>query len=224
MSNTLLLIPTETERQLAADHVTSFSADTIVELCGFGPIVAGIRAAQLIDQHRPQKVCLIGIAGALQRQLELGTAREFDQVACYGIGVGYGSSFQSASDIGWPQWSCDSRFAASQIADSQRIADVIDLASTDSQTGANRTQLLTVCAASASVDQVALHHWKFPHAIAEDMEGFAVAAACKLAQVPLRIFRGLSNLAGDRDQRNWQSSLAMRSAVDLALSSLEDRM
>ncbi len=44
----------------------------------------------------------------------------------------------------------------------------------------------------------------FPDAMAEDMEGFGVALACRFAEVPLSIVRGFSNWVGDRNHSNWK--------------------
>ena len=212
----LLLIPTDAERQWAGQLLDSLAPDIEVELCGFGSIVAGVRTAQLIARYRPRRIWLVGIAGALDADLDLGTAYEFDQVACYGIGVGCGSQFQSASEMGWHQWP-----GVGPKSDSTTITDCLTLDTNRQLSSERPSQLLTVCSASASAEQVAWHKQKFPQAAAEDMEGFSVATACLLAQVPLRIIRGLSNTAGDRDHRNWQSAMAMRSAVELCSSQLE---
>lgn len=215
-THSLLLIPTRAERQWAGPLLDSLGPGIAVELCGFGPVVAGIRTAQLIAEYRPQRIWLLGIAGAFNADLDLGTAYEFDQVACYGIGVGCGPQFQSAGEMGWPQWP-----GASPTHDSTTITDCLTLDTSLQHSSKRPSQLLTVCSASASAEQAAWHKQKFPQAAAEDMEGFSVAAACALAQVPLRIIRGLSNMAGDRDHRNWQSAAAMRSAVELCLSQVE---
>jgi futalosine hydrolase len=58
--------------------------------------------------------------------------------------------------------------------------------------------------------------------VAEDMEGFAVALACRLVGVPLDIVRGISNDAGDRDKVRWQVPQALRAAADLAALILAD--
>ena len=81
---------------------------------------------------------------------------------------------------------------------------------------ATARQLLTVMAASAGPQDVAWRRQKFPTAGAEDMEGYAVATACHLAQVPLRIIRGISNVAGDRQQTEWRVAQALQSAAELA--------
>jgi len=46
-------------------------------------------------------------------------------------------------------------------------------------------------------------------------QGFAVAAACRLQNVPLRVVRGISNIAGDRDHSQWKIADAMNSAMDI---------
>jgi futalosine hydrolase len=76
--------------------------------------------------------------------------------------------------------------------------------------------LLTACAASADAADVAVRRRLFPTAVAEDMEGFGVALACRLAGVPLAIVRGISNDAGDRDKRRWQIGPALEAAASLA--------
>ena len=217
MSNTLLLIPTDVERRWAGGLEDQLSQRARVELCGFGPIVAGIRTTQLIAQHGPERVLLVGIAGAINAELLTGRAYEFDQVACYGIGAGCGSNFQTAAEMGWRQWSSESLdFGIPSIE------DTIQLSRVDKVSCGGSRLLLTVCAASANAAEVASHQVKFPQAMAEDMEGFSVAAACKLAHVPLRIVRGISNMAGDRKHENWQSAAAMQAALHMALAMLDE--
>ena len=44
------------------------------------------------------------------------------------------------------------------------------------------------------------------------MEGYAVALACRLDNLPLVIVRGVSNVVGDRLSANWQIREAMAAA------------
>lgn len=218
MPKTLILLPTAAERRWASGLVEQLSEKAHVELCGFGPVVAGIRTAQLIAEHHPQRVLLLGIAGAIDAELQVGEAYEFDQVACYGIGVGCGASFQTAKEMGWSQWSSDNL-----DSDQYCFDDTIQLSPWSGFSSSESSRLLlTVCAASAGAIEVARHRQKFPQAMAEDMEGFAVAAACKLARVPLRILRGISNMAGDREHKHWQSATAMQAVLQLALATIVD--
>ena len=81
--------------------------------------------------------------------------------------------------------------------------------------------LLTTCAASDSPEHAQERLARFPEAVAEDMEGFAVALACALADVPATIVRGISNRVGDRDPAGWRVPTALATARRLTLELLE---
>jgi futalosine hydrolase len=214
MQQQLLLVPTELERGLIEPAVAGCGAAFRIELCGFGPVVAAARAARLIAEHRPQAVVLVGIAGRFTDRLDVGQAYAFERVACHGIGAGTGEAFTPAGSMGWPQWPGDGPASAT------RVADVLPCSS--GRIPANAGLLLSACAASASEADVQSRLRLHPEAAAEDMEGFAVAAACRLAGVPLDIIRGISNAAGDRDRSRWQIEAACRAAAILAARLLGD--
>jgi len=197
--STLFLVPTQFELEWLSNSFCEEIqlAGNSLELCGFGVVASAIRTTQLIARHSPRQVLLLGIAGALAPGISVGEAVEFDETVCYGIGAGSGDGFVSAHEMGWCQWP-----VPPQIPDSIRLR-------TDG--GKGNFTLLTCCAASASEHDVRLKMKKHPSAVAEDMEGFSVAAACRFAGIPLRIVRGISNLAGDRDKNNWRVSDAMAS-------------
>ena len=52
------------------------------------------------------------------------------------------------------------------------------------------------------------------------MEGFSVAVACQFAGIPLKVVRGISNIAGDRDKGRWRIKDAMDAAATLMLEDL----
>ena len=199
----LILIPTAFESDLIASPLARYleTNDTVITHCGFGPVAAAASATEAIITHQPKRVILLGIAGAYlatKNQFSVGQAYRFGTVTVDGIGVGAGNEFQSAIDLGWPQFAGDKH--------RPMIQDSIKL-STDSP-----YPLLTVCAASATPAQAEFRQRRYG-ASAEDMEGFAVAMACGLQNVPLEIIRGISNVAGDRNKSNWQIKDALNSAV-----------
>jgi futalosine hydrolase len=215
----LVLIPTARERRTLEPILSKAvrQADGLIELCGFGPIAAAARTMQLIAMHQPTQVILIGIAGTLRPELEVGTARGFHQVRCDGIGAGTGADHKSAGEIGWNHWS------AFHPAHDQRytgIGDVIQLAPKSLDACEQRGELLTVCAASANESDLAMRVERYPDAVAEDMEGFGVATACFFGAATLDIIRGISNRAGDRDTKNWRIDEALQAAGQLALKAL----
>jgi futalosine hydrolase len=196
----LLLVPTQFELDCLSVPFREQlqSSGVVIELCGFGAVISAIRTTQLIALHRPKKVWLAGLAGSLTPELSIGQAVEFDEAICYGIGAGSSDEFVAASAMGWKQW-----------PSSPEISDSIQL--TASAGSENGRSLLSCCAVSSNESDVRARLHKYPTTFAEDMEGFSVAASCLFAGVPLRIVRGISNRAGDRDKKNWNVSQAMKS-------------
>jgi futalosine hydrolase len=204
MATKLLLIPTVPELECLSDSFKDRLRSQGCELaiCGFGPILSGISATRLIAVHRPNQVLLAGVAGSYRPEIEGLESVEFDEVACYGIGAGSADDFITMSELGWNQWN--------STEDGLEIPEIIPLASLSARLPP--IQLLTCVAASANQRDVSMRLTKFPNAVAEDMEGYAVATACRLADVPLRIVRGISNCAGDRNPAHWRIREAMLAA------------
>ena len=221
MPRHLILIPTEAERRFLAPRLMSRlaalpPADTAVELCGFGIAAAAARTAQLIAALRPERVILVGIAGRLDERLTVGAATLFERIACHGIGVGSGSAFIPAATLGWQQWPGDPGDGDPGDGD-PGIGDVLPGTVPDRGDLPRERLLLTVTAAAAGPEDVRFRKAIFPEASAEEMEGFAVALACRLFRIPCTIIRGISNTAGDRDKAHWQIEAALAAAADLVL-------
>lgn len=209
----LILIPTRFEMDLIYQQLPP-GIPAVCEICGFGPIVPAARTVQLIQQHQPARVLLMGIAGSYSDHVSVGKASPFYQVACYGVGVGKGGTFLTAQAMGWQHWLGDSEVAS--------IGDRIDLGHPkifEPTPPGSGSQELLVTATSAAENQTDVEDRlrTFPGAVAEDMEAFGVAAACQLSGVPLYVVRGISNRAGDRDKSNWKIVEALTSAVRMSL-------
>ena len=217
MPRHLILIPTEPERHILAPHLATLPpADVAVELCGFGIAAAAARTAQLLGVLKPDRVILVGIAGRLDDRLAIGAATLFDAVACHGIGAGSGPAFIPAAALGWRQWPGDENDGDPGVGDVLPCA-VPDRSAPDQASLPREPLLLTVTAAAAGPEDVALRRAIFPEASAEEMEGFAVALACRLFRIPCTIVRGISNTAGDRGKARWQIEAPLAAAADLVL-------
>ncbi len=210
LSEILLLVPTDRELQVILRHP---EVSSLVEsglgtgLCGFGLIASGIVTARKLDARNPKAVILAGIAGALSAETEIGQTVEFSSVISHGIGVGFGVEHQSARLMGWEP------FPDSVLP----VGEAIRLGWPNSTLVADQ-QLVSVCSASASDQERLTILSRFPGSVAEDMEGYAVAAACHLAAIPIRIVRGISNLAGDRNHSRWKTGEALSSAAEQVAS------
>ena len=230
----LLLIPTDLEWRLLQPNLRRVDGpgdaaawtweQGPVRLCGFGLIVSAARTAALIRELQPRGVVLAGIAGSLSDSLALGRAYEFSRIAVDGLGVGIDcpaeaggdANYRTSDQMGWPQWPGS--------IDSPRIGDRIDLRPDGDATATDRTipanphtdwGLLSVCAAAADRAHADRRRARYAEMSAEDMEGFAVAAACALAGIPLRVIRGISNRAGDRNVGGWRIEAALGAVAQL---------
>ncbi len=208
--STLVLTPTQMEQtKLQAELGPLVDREEVDwAVCGFGPIAAGVRTMQLLQTLRPKRVVLAGIAGAFGDKMTVGEAYLFEAVASYGIGVGQGGEFQTASELGWPQWPGDGE------TDSATIEDRMELDTGWASERAPGSLLVTTPSASANASDTANRLSVYPEAAAEDMEGFAVAMACRLAETPLEVVRGISNRVGERDKSRWQIASAMSAAAE----------
>lgn len=209
MTAMLLLVPTPIE----LSHIDPIYLDKWkkagirTELIGFGQIVAAVRTSSLIATYSPTHVLLLGIAGSLSHVAPVGTAIRFTEVLCHGIGVGEGEHYQPSSEMGWMQWAMEP-----VLSDSILLNPV----TSGAQHSPNK-QLLSSTTCSNSVEEANRRRRLYPIACAEDMEGFGVAAACKLSSTPMTVIRGISNECGDRDLKKWQIKKAMDAAVALAM-------
>ena len=213
LTRTLILIPTRAERLCLQPRLEpSLGCGDRVELCGFGLVAAAARSSQLIQSMSPDQVILAGLAGTFRDDLPVGSAAVFREVSCYGIGAGSGAEHQTAGDIGWNHIG-DER-TESVLGEDVLVGDTIELGHPEAVHEMNRSrQLLSVAAASGNSDDASIRLARFPNAAAEDMEGFAVAMACRLAKIPLAIVRGISNRVGDRNTGNWQIKPALDATI-----------
>ena len=181
-----------------------------IQRVGFGPITAAARTGALLARYRPDRVILLGIGGTFDEdRFPVGSACRFDQVICDGIGVGIGDAFTSAENLGWKQFPADDAMP--------EVSDRLPLVSTYDPTIPCAGTLLSVCAASANQQDRNARLNRYPDAAVEDMEGFAVAAACVMAGIPLQIVRGISNVVGDRHHERWQIEASLSAAVEMTL-------
>lgn len=199
----LILIPTDRERTVIERELRLDRAGWEPHTIGFGVVASAVNATALIFQARPEWVVVAGIAGKFDRPAgpdrALGRAVWFSDVRLDGIGVGQAERYIDAVELGWPSPLGDPRSGA------------IPLWTPDD--GGDRT-LLTVCSGSSCSAEAAWRGERFPAALAEDMESYGVAAACRAAGVRCGVLRGLSNEVGCRDHGRWKIEAALVSVAD----------
>ncbi|MEQ1904010.1 MAG: futalosine hydrolase [Pirellulaceae bacterium] len=208
-SKTLVLIPSSLEldivrRQTELKHFLTEAATTIsLEVSGVGILSAAITASRLIERQQPQHVVLFGIAGTYDEdRATVGQAYLFPSVSCFGFGVGQGTNFRPWETTELAAVAPCEREIGLQFPDTLRDETA-------------KGSLISVAAVSNDADEVNSIRKHYPSAIAEDMEGFAVASACQSFAIPCTVIRGISNVAGQRDKAHWQIESALASACQL---------
>ena len=200
--NTLILVPTQLEADKLQLEPSCEESRFEIAVCGFGPVGSAISTCLLIERHRPDRVVLAGIAGALQETAEIGRAFAFRSVTMHGIGVVRDGQLRSPVELGFSELPVLSKTK-------EKLKDrLIGLQTSDRIP--SLPQLLTVCASSDRFDTATERHKLYPAASAEDMEGYAVALACAAMGVPLMIIRGISNRAGEADRSRWQIEKSLK--------------
>lgn len=203
----LVLVPTAREAELllgaaakgiGAPHLVTLHGRSVrIALTGIGLAAAGASTGRWFAQVAPDAALLAGIAGTLDPTLfPVGDVLEATSVACDGIGAGEGDRFAPLPEPPLP----------STLAGSEPLAPIeLERRIGETRGGA----LLSVAAAAGSRTWAQARRARHPHALAEEMEGYAVALAARLARVPLTIVRAASNEAGDRDHASWQVAPAL---------------
>lgn len=196
----LLLAPTELERRKLARCAARRGFSLPLRVCGFGPVSAAAGTAELLAREQPKAVCLVGIAGSFHAE-PIGAAACFAAVRMADLGLPGESGLVSGAAAGFDP------LAAAEFDRLHCPPPLLRL-----------PRLLTVAIPSAdpAAAQERFRHYDAPSG--EDMEGYAVALACRRAGVPLTILRGFSNRVGARDPRSWRIDEALEAVVEALIT------
>ena len=209
---TLILIPTHAEASklvtvppIGRSHVTvpELNGRPRAVLTGFGLAAAGTLTARHLGVLRPRQALLVGLAGTLDPdRAPIGSVFAATSVVSDGIGVGQGDAHQGADSLGFVQ-------APGLTGHS--------LSLTVPPCWQGSTGITCSVASASEHDQQAVGvRSRQTDACLEDMETWAVAIACRDADIPLTVLRAVSNIAGSRDRSEWR--------IDPALEILREAM
>ena len=231
----LVLIPSDTEHELFRESINDrwpTHREVTVEVCGVGLVASAIGTTVLLNRIQPDQVFLLGIAGLLNAeaitapnftapnpamQLQVASPNTIIATAAvqHGVGVGEGSRYQSAEQMGFQRFNRDIHL---------QTPNQISLQPSAVPSTADRTipagKFVSVMSASSCTEEAEIRRATYPDAVVEEMETYSVALACHTSGVPLIAIRGISNVAGDRDFKNWNSKAAIQAASDILLDYL----
>jgi nucleoside phosphorylase len=149
------------------------------EVVGVGPIVAGVRAAAMLERRRPSRVVMVGTGGAYPNGPAIGVA-----VAGTRVGWSYGVATLGLGYVPRPPppVECDPEML-------ERLAASVP-----------RLPILTVGAVTTDLGLASrlADGWSVEH-----LEAYGVALACREAKVPFLCVLGISNEVGRDAHVQW---------------------
>ena len=167
---------------------------------GVGLASASLALGGLLSLETPEAIILVGSAGALPgSRLEKGDVVVARSEILAELGLLVGPGIGDVKPLGLAN-------LVQEIAFDQALGD--DLFTAAGQGGpVFHGKVLTVVGVSARQDQAEARAKRFK-AVAENMEGYAVALAGRNLGIKAAEVRGISNRAGDRNKTNWDLQMA----------------
>lgn len=184
-----------------AEACAAGGADVLVG--GVGPAAAGAAAGYALGRHT------------------------YDAVLSAGIGGGFGlpdvvGSLAVAARAVFADLGAESESGFAPLPELARTDYPSPLAGTLAErTGARGGTVLTVATVTGTQGRAQDLLTRYPDAVAEAMEGAAVAAAAAVAGVPFGEVRAISNVVGPRDRSAWRIPEAL-AALKTAFTAIGD--
>ena len=164
---------------------------------GVTVLVGGVGSAQaaaatsraLALDPEYEAVLSLGVGGAFPGRAGLGGLLLARRVVAADLGADSPAGFLSVDELGF----------GSSTLDGGRVPGLDAVVGT----------ILTVNTATGTEERAAELMARHPAAVGEAMEGYGVAAAAALAELPFAEVRAVSNLVGKRDRDAWRLDLAL---------------
>ncbi|WP_194893785.1 futalosine hydrolase [Catenulispora pinisilvae] len=171
-----------------------------VIVTGAGPAAAATGAAWVLASE-PYKLALsVGIGGGFAPRAPIGSVVVSTRVVAADLGADSPEGFLPIEELGFAPHveQPDEHWAA-------RIRTALSQAGLHVVTGAVLTTTTVTGTAERTAELLARH----PDAAAEGMEGYGVASAATMAELPFVEIRAISNVVGPRDRDSWRIGEAM---------------
>jgi futalosine hydrolase len=171
---------------------------------GVGVVSAALNLGRLAALGLPEAAIMVGSAGALPGSgCGLGDLVVAEEEILAELGVLVEPGQGEVGEMGLEG-------LVQRVALDRRLVDEV-IAAVEPAAGVRRGTLLTVVGVSAQPDQAEARARRF-QALAENMEGYALALAGRCFGFRTAEIRAISNHAGDRDKSRWDLTTAQERA------------
>ncbi|CAM4453276.1 futalosine hydrolase [Paenibacillus tarimensis] len=171
---------------------------------GVGPVAAAVSTTRTLASasDRYSLVISAGIGGGFAGQADIGSIVVASEIIAADLGADTADGFSSLEQLGFGS----SRIGTDQAV-SQRLAEALRAASIP----VRHAPVLTLATVTGSAEKAEELAVRVPGAAAEAMEGFGVAYAASVFQLPAMELRAISNAVGPRDRAAWRIPDALQS-------------
>lgn len=207
-----LLITAATEKELQQAKGLFNQHDTHFLCTGVGMVNTIFTLSQHLSVHRPDLVLNIGIAGAIDYEIDIGEVFlvEKDEFAWFG----------AESPDGFIPFHMSGTFDTQQAVDNSFYLQLKSFESCfDNYKRAHAITVQTVTGTAESVARLKKHY----SAGIESMEGAAFYYVCNALDVPCAQLRAVSNYVEERHKSNWKIEEAL-AQLKYALAMLSKKL
>lgn len=178
---------------------------------GVGAIPTTYAISKLIADANPQLIIQIGIAGSFNQSLRIGTAVAVQTEIMADMGVFEDGTYRDIFQMGLTPYD------AFPYENGRLNNPHIHLLE---KTGITKANAVSVNEISTTPHKIALFQHQYGADI-ESMEGAAFHYACLSSHTPFIQLRGISNIVGERDKKQWNIPEALSSVKTACLTLLE---
>lgn len=206
----LLVTAVEAER----DALHGSAEGLAVIATGAGPAAAATGTAWMLASEPYELAASVGIGGGFAPHAPVGSVVVSSGTVPADLGADSPEGFLPIADLGFAP-----RVDAPDLEYSKRIADSLTASGLTVVTGS----VLTVSTVTGTAERTAELQARHPGAVAEAMEGYGVATAATMANLPYVEIRVISNVVGPRDRSAWRiaESLEILGVVGKVLAGMQ---
>ncbi len=197
------------DRKHGAAQGEAFAAEAhgrpvLALVCGIGPVNAALALGRALERHQPAGVVNLGVAGSFDLDAHpLGCARLVEREIWPEFGLlASGDCAADARGLGFALANTGAGAGETAIFDSLAWDAPVELSRMGLAGGWTCAASLTVSGVTADGARAAALKARFGAGL-ENMEGFALAYACRLAGLPFAELRTVSNAVGVRPPDGW---------------------
>lgn len=208
--NILIISATEFEKKEIKNKL-QFCSNISYLITGVGIPATVFNLTKYLENNKPDLIINIGIAGAYNSLLDIGTLVKVERDYFADLGMEKDSGgFEDLFDTGFMKLN-EQPFKEKALEGSYSGKLFFDL---------KKVVGATVNKVSGTKQTSSLISQKYNAGI-ETMEGAAVFYVALQYEIPCVQIRAVSNMAGDRDKKNWNIQKAVKSLTDCAFEQLK---